>query len=162
MSAYVDSAISGKADLADLSNYLPLSGDEDANVLVNLLSSNFVAVGRPQYEGIGVGAVLYENGVSLQQSKHTSTTNYYRTDIAGDGTINQYSKSGGEDPVAYAALNLPRKADGFTYTLATTDDLEGVVSAKADLSALDGKADISMLSDYLPLSGDNSAKVKVD
>lgn len=52
---------------------------------------------------------------------------------------------------------MPHKADGFTYTLATTDDIEGVVSAKADLSALDGKADVSAveeLDDALSLKAD--------
>lgn len=114
LSSQVESMISAKADLSALENYLPLSGDEDAQVAVNLLSCNALAVGRPQEDGVGEGVLVYEGRVSLQLAKHTMTTNYYGTEIAGDGTIEQYSKSGGEELVTYAPLRLPRKTTGGT------------------------------------------------
>lgn len=126
-----------KADVSALGDYLPLSGDEDAQVAVDVLSSSALFVGRPQYEGVGNGVLAYEGHVSIQEARHTQTANYYGTDIAGDGSINQYKKEGQGEVVTYAELRLPRKT-GFAQMLATTDDIEGAVSAKADVSALSG------------------------
>lgn len=103
------SALAYKADVSALGNYLPLSGDEDANVTIDVLSSNAVIVGKPQYDGIGEGVFVLEGRVSLQQAKHTMTTNYYGTDIAGDGSIMQSEKEGYGELVSYATLKFPRK-----------------------------------------------------
>lgn len=141
--------LSAKADLSALENYLPLSGDATANVVTNSLSADArLITGDPNVnDTIGPdeggshygGVLIYDGCVDIQNTKATSTIEWYGTKIDAFGVITIKEKDAAEDVIEYDKLKLPKtNTQAYSRTIATQEwVLEQLSALEARIAALE-------------------------
>ena len=156
MSSYVESQVSSKADLSVFENECWKKDDAVISAELGFTTQGFNSVsddwGEDFLFGSGAAIANYNSsGALILEDRRVTSQAIYDTAIITSRGIKQISKSGDGEPVIHGTLMFPRNDSEFT-NLATEKWVEGQISAKADLSALDGKADLSSLDGKADLS----------
>jgi hypothetical protein len=137
---WTEGQISGKAEISALANYLPLSGDTEADVVTRSLSAienvvygfpNTSGTIGPDAEGNHYGGVCIGNNcVDIQDSFATMAVKWSGTKINAFGEITIKDKNGSADVVTYDTLIFPKtKTQAHYGTIATQEYVGGVLSA---------------------------------